>query len=609
HVHRIEHCREIAISVGFDHAVRRTNRDCQRSTGARGSDHTCCGIVIVGDADQYAQDVGLTRRTHGEIVVQILAATKVKQFAPRWQRAGRIAHQNACRGKRTTRYPPARMFLLGQASCFALLVLLYRAYRHAFVQLPLHMDTGYYVTADAIASRRYRPFKGWNAFFSGGSRLLPEAVHSWLFLRAGGPGYARAYRELYVWLALLAALGNGMAAARLVPHPHAFALATLLTAALLAETQYGSYFESAEAFEAVFQALGMASILYGLEGHDALIGLGLALLWLDFAVVKLSAAAPALLTSLTLAYARPELRPLLVGSAALSVALYLWLAGRAGVPYRALFKALRRHEAYVRRNYRSTLKLLLVKVAFAGWLLIHNPWLPALAALGAVRVWLLCHGRLSDGSAIYAAFVLGAILAMLQQGNRVWYYLLPLLLPIAILATFACEWILTVKGSVAEGGVLSVALALSLVRNLYHVRGASRFEATRRVFAVYNRPAHAFGDQFARENLAIELACERQRERVRGESVLVVGRYNQASVLLEAGYASPVVSLCELSDVVAGGLERWLPTNTNLALPAYAIDTSQEWAVYTTRFAWLANYVLVDEVESIRLFARPTAQQ
>ena len=79
----------------------------------------------------------------------------------------------------------------------ALFVPLYLAYRARFASLPLHVDSGFYVTNAAIVERRYQPLRGWNAHFSGNSRLLPEWFHSVLYLRVGPANYATAFRRAY----------------------------------------------------------------------------------------------------------------------------------------------------------------------------------------------------------------------------------------------------------------------------------------------------------------------------------------------------------------------------------------------------------------------------
>jgi hypothetical protein len=484
---------------------------------------------------------------------------------------------------------------------FLLLCIAYRAYRGFFARLPLHMDTAYYVTNHAITTRRYRPFKSWNALFSGGSRLLPELVHTLLFLRLGGERYAAGFRELYTWLACATATACGFIAAQLVPHELAFWIAACACAALLAEVQYGTYFESAETFENVFQSVGMALVLCGLEGlGGASVALGIALLWADFSLIKLTGALPAGLVSAALGWSdRSWIGPVLA-IFALNVIVYAALVRSGDARFGELLACLRRHEAYVRRNHRNSLKLVGVKLGFIAILVLRNPALPLLAAVGMVQLASVAAAARQPLYMVYGAFVVGAAGAMIRQGNRVWYYMLPLLPPLAVLVTIAFASLPTPIGLIAA----CAAIGGSILRNLWHVHGLSPLDASRRVFAVYNRPGHAFGDTFARTNLEVQLACEQMRESVRGATALVVGRYNQANVLLEAAYDTPIASVCELSEAVAGDLRKWLPDLPREELPAFLVDTDDELPVRAAQLTWMQDYELSQQIGPIRLYAR-----
>jgi hypothetical protein len=490
-----------------------------------------------------------------------------------------------------------------QVPWLALLAVVYAVYRARFARLPLHMDTAYYVTNHAIATRRYQPFRSWNAFFSGGSRLLPELVHTQLFLRLGAAGYARGFRALYTCLSLVASIATGAVASRLIPGPTMFWVATLACAALLADAQYGAYFESAEAFQVGLDATAMALIVGGVSEHSTpRILTGVLMLWSGVVLVKVTAAVPVVLVSAALSWLDSSLLPRLLLYAAASAVAAVMLARASGRGIGALLGYMRRHEAYVRRNYRNPLVLLTVKVGFACVLLVHNPLLPFLGVLGALS---LCDALPAhDPSLVYAAYALGALIAMLQQGNRVWYYLLPLLPPLAVLVALAFAWGSRQLGATPALLLLAAAVVLSIARNLWHARGADCAESNRRVFSVYNRRAGAFGDEFARGNSAVEQACEQLRERVRGATVLVVGRYNQASVLLEAGYDTPLASVCELAEAVAGDLRKWLPEREAAEMPAFLVDTSDELAARAVQLRWMSEYQLEQEEGPVRLYAR-----
>ncbi|HEX4352401.1 MAG TPA: hypothetical protein VHZ95_05790, partial [Polyangiales bacterium] len=275
---------------------------------------------------------------------------------------------------------------LQQLVALVVFALAYRAYRARFADLPLHMDTAFYVTNQTVRRTRYRPFRGWNALFSGGGRLLPEFVHSSLFLRFGARGYAVRFRALYSWLAFIAATMTGLVAQQWFARPFAFWIAALITAALLAEVQYGGYFESAEAFELAMQTSAVAIALFGLDRHDTVLEcVALVIVWLDVVLVKLTSAFGALSLSIALVIANRSMTLPALIIAGVSIGLYLALARRSGRPIRELLQAMRRHEQYVRRNYNVG-KLPIVKLGFASKLMCHNLALPALALLGVLRL-------------------------------------------------------------------------------------------------------------------------------------------------------------------------------------------------------------------------------
>jgi hypothetical protein len=140
--------------------------------------------------------------------------------------------------------------------------------------------------------------------------------------------------------------------------------------------------------------------------------------------------------------------------------------------------------------------------------------------------------------------------------------------------------------------------------NLRKVRGDDPLQHSLRVFAVYDRRGAPFGSTFAHDNFELQQACQRFRERVRGQSLLVVGGHNQAYLQLEAAFDTPVVSVCELAAAVAGELRDFLPGPPQQNAPEYILDTIQ--ALPESRFGleWLLDYHQVDSCGRIRLYQR-----
>ena len=61
----------------------------------------------------------------------------------------------------------------------------YLLIRQPFRRLPLHVDSGFYVSNHTIATGRFRFSKGWNAHYAGCSKLLPEVFYSLVYLLHG----------------------------------------------------------------------------------------------------------------------------------------------------------------------------------------------------------------------------------------------------------------------------------------------------------------------------------------------------------------------------------------------------------------------------------------
>ncbi len=61
----------------------------------------------------------------------------------------------------------------------------YLIVREPFRRLPLHIDTGFYVSNHTIVTGRFRFSQGWNAHFAGCSKLVPEVFYSLVYLLHG----------------------------------------------------------------------------------------------------------------------------------------------------------------------------------------------------------------------------------------------------------------------------------------------------------------------------------------------------------------------------------------------------------------------------------------
>ncbi len=477
-------------------------------------------------------------------------------------------------------------------------LVLFILYREAFTVLPLHMDTGYYVPNRAILTRRLAPFDGWNVHFSGASRALPQLVHTALYLAFGSAGYARAFRLLYSLLCFVSGLFVYILAVELGGQGWQPTYAMGLYWVLTSESQYGTYFESAEAFQTVIELGGLILLIGGLQADlPWMTGLGLALFWIDTVFVKISAAASAGSLSLATLYLRPDLWLTTFALGAAAVAAYsLWLRA-CGVTLRNTLHYLASHERYCRRDYPSPVLLFLVKIGFIGMLAVRNPFIPALSAIGLFHA--LGSFNLHPAALVCGAYALGWAVIYFKQGNRVHYYLLPILPLVAFIASLALFPLGARFGSSTAHATLLAAIALSIATNLWQRVGRPLADFNRRVWRA--KKGEAVGDRLAEGNLQVAEAVRQLGPHLRGRDLLVLGPYNQASLLFDAAYDTPLTSLCALSEGVAGDIRPWLPA-IDRAPPAFLLDTDQQYEHYRDRLPILCGYELVARAGRVRLY-------
>jgi hypothetical protein len=441
----------------------------------------------------------------------------------------------------------------------------YIALRRVFFDLPLHIDTGFYVSNHTICTRTIRYSRGWNARFAGCSKVLPEYFYSAVYLLHGGEGYKRAsrlYLSLYNYgTAILVGLvaswlaGGGSAA---------YLLGLGLYLLLSSEPQYGIYFENAEVFELPFQVLGAGLLFLGLLRESPfVIGAGIGIWAVESFFVKLSS----LVSTVVLAFGAAVLAPRSIGPSAafVLVASILWgawaLANRTRVDH--LIGPLTAHEAFFWKWAGTWRERIWKKLGFAGHIMMQRPVIPGLAFLGAI---------FGEGPGwFFALYALAIATAYAIQAAQIWYYLIPLLPLLSWLAVFGCFWCLD-RGPVGVAfvtGLLGIWLAqhgASVVRR----RGS---DGLRRLNDHVWRVHGAAATQTAETNLVLEEARTALRREVGAKDLFVFGMCNQAYVLLEASYDTQLVSATEWLDVMAPGWGAELNQQLVSSPPAYLLET------------------------------------
>jgi hypothetical protein len=447
------------------------------------------------------------------------------------------------------------------------LLLLYGLIRKPFARLPLHIDTGFYVSNHTVVTRRWHFAEGWNAHFAGCSKVLPEAFYS-LVYRLHALDYAKASRHYASIYNAATALAVGILAEGLFGPSEAVFFAAFLAFCLLSsEAHYGVYHECAELFELLPQTAGLACVVVGLGQGDPVWFLGGALCWaMEVFFIKLSSAPAFAVLFGGLAVVHPW--TLAWTAVAFSSALVLYLAwirwnGRAILD---LLRPLRGHEACFqpRMNGRLLIHRFFEKARGAARVVVRQPLLPALAVVG------IC---IQPAPLVFWVYLLGVTVSYVGQAADCRYYLIPFLPPLALAAAPAVVTLLELgwPGWTVPAVLAGTWLAWNPIR-------AARFSdaSLNRWCWKGFRPAWEY-----ETNQRLHSAAPAVLPRVKGRTMLVYGPFNQAYVLLRASYVTPIVAPESYLDPVCPGWqvrhnERLLRSPPDFILDTGACFDSQE---------------------------------
>jgi len=450
--------------------------------------------------------------------------------------------------------------------CTLALFPIYVALRYPFFLLPLHMDTGFYVSNHTVCTRRLDYSRGWNARFAGCSKVLPEMFYSVVYLAHGGEAYkwwSRFYYSIYNYVCGVLV---GVAVAWLTDGSTLAYCAGLTAYCLLSsEPHYGVYFESGEQFEVLFQVAGFLLILKGLRDVEPWwLALGVGLWMFDGFFVKLSTLVGVVIWMMGLLALFPGGLLALLGVGTLTSAMYgAWILWN-GRSVWELARAIVGHERV--QGHSVGLREYVTQFAVkTGWLARQVvgtlPLIPACALLGMwtlrdTTVLLLYAGTISVTYAFQAALV--------------WYYAIPGLPLVAALAGSGVVWMAS-RGVV---GWVVIALLVSLWVAWHVTQSYGRLLA-RGLGSLNGYAWRPHGSGMAERNLALDRAAPELRMLVGRQSVFVFGMWNQAYVLLDASYDTPLVSAARWLDMMAPGWERELNARLVEEPPRFLLDTDR----------------------------------
>lgn len=407
---------------------------------------------------------------------------------------------------------------------------IYLLLRKPFQKLPLHIDTGFYVSNHTIARKRFDFSKGWNAHYAGCSKVVPELFYSMTYLLHGSAGYARWSRFYASLFNYLTAITVGLLTCAVFEFDTGCYLAGLAAYALISsEPHWGGYFECGEFFHVLTDTGAVLMLLHGLERAD--------LVWVGAAVfffvsgacfIKLSAgvAFAVVFAGVALWHSSFALSMLWGAVAALVVfAAWVHLNGQSVL---GLLGPLCGHERVFSQgaDWRAIAHRLREKDRTFYRVVKQQPWFMVLALIG------LLFAR--PANPVFWFYATGCLAAYLAQAADCRYYLIPFWPVLAVLAGSGALAIL-------EMGLVGIALVTGLLI-------AWIFWNTVRAFRLPDRELNLWcwaGGVRAEEadrNFVLQRVCEELRANIGTGSMLVYGPRNQAYSILGTSYVTPIVA-------------------------------------------------------------------
>ena len=301
-------------------------------------------------------------------------------------------------------------------------------------------DTGFYVSNHTIGTGKWRFSKGWNANYAMCSKFLPDAFFNLIYLVWGHKKYGFAWRILFSVYNYGTAIAVGFVVYHLTYQSLAGYAGGLICYSLIStEPRYGIYYESADQFETLFQTVGLLIILLDpLSPWAVLTGTGILLL--NALVVKLTGLAAAAPFFLGFSIWQPGLIPFFIFQIFLFVAAYIGLMLACGQnPIRLIVTEIG-HQSYYGEKQDSNLSLLkgivkqfIRKLFMIKYQMISSPYIPLLAFIGLI--WVI-QQPFSSFHFVLGLYFAGLVLQQFAGFLPMWWYTIPILPGIALLAAF-----------------------------------------------------------------------------------------------------------------------------------------------------------------------------
>jgi hypothetical protein len=439
----------------------------------------------------------------------------------------------------------------------------YLLLRKPYQKLPLHIDTGFYVSNHTIARKHFDFSKGWNAHYAGCSKILPELFYSLIYLFHGCEGYARWSRFYASLFNYVTAIAVGLLTCAVFAFDEKHYLAGLAAYALLSsEPHWGGYFECGELFHVLTDSASVLMLMHGLSHADSL--------WVGAAAFTFSSGACFIKLSAGIAFAA-----VFAGTALWHPIYALPMAGGAVV-------ALVVFAAWVRLNGQSVFRLLGPlhghERAFSkgtGWAGIahrlrekdqafyrvvkQQPWLMMLALIGVIFA--------APGSPIFWFYAIGCLAAYVAQAADCRYYLIPMWPVLTVLAGSGALAILDL-------GTVGVAIVCGAIGAWFFWNPVRAFRLSDRELNLWSWTGGIRTEESDR-NFVLHQACEKLREGPVAGSMLVYGPRNQAYAMLGASYETPMVAPEIYLDEMVPGWQQRINRQLRTDPPDWIFDTGR----------------------------------
>ncbi len=463
----------------------------------------------------------------------------------------------------------------------------YFVLRLPFFRLPLHIDTGFYVSNNTVANKSFRFSKGWNARYAGCSKVVPECIYSLVFLigahfkKSSHSNYAIVSRVCVSIYNFASAIIVGFAACTLThPDPWIFLTAAIVYALVSSEAQYGVYHENGELFEIPFHAATLMFLASGLTAQNPTgIAAAAFVAMLGTCFVKLSSIITHAFLFIAVAIAVPvAILPILAGGTIATCLYIAWIMINRQSPI-ALVSSLWGHETACgqRVNLRTISDRLTERVRGFARVVVKQPLFPLLAIAGLVL----------NPSVHWTAYALmiGMVATYLFQAADCWYYRIPLLLPLALLAT---NGIVALQSFVTNDiAIIFPVICLWVAHNTLRAAKMNRDQLTHWVWE-----GHISSDLLAGD-LDLEAIAHQWRTEINHRSLFVYGSFNQACVLFDAAYPTPIVVAERYLDDMSVGWQGALSAQLVANTPAFILDSGNVFDAATTRNRLGLDYRLI----------------